>query len=340
MADYYVNASTGNDASSGLTSGNARKHIYAAISLLPSPITGEETIHLEGTVASPEIWNEETSNEIDLSGVTFTGSGNLTITSEWYYDNYKTGADPYTENADPGTLDPEGAKPCKVLATIKTGENPAITVRGIHLQKPAYDATDPGIDLEDGDDFNLVYCRIEGFTFGAVLKSSPPALSGKAANIENCHFTGNGVGLLACRSQVELTGGNLFADCGRFGIRLVDKARATFAPFSDALNTTTISTQTAKKRYAAIQAEFGSEVVLEQTSLYDPDEITRCYLKILDRGAYKGTEYFGVALESGSQLVGAANVFFADPEVSDGADTVPAGQQIVTSGDGSASVIK
>ena len=101
-------------------------------------------------------------------------------------------------------------------------------------------------------------------------------------------------------------------------------------PFSDALNTTTISTSTTKKQYAAIQAELGSDVILEQTGILDPDETTRGFLKILDKSAYRGAEYFGVALESGSQILGAGNVFFADPDVNDGADTLPAGQQIVT----------
>ena len=214
MADYYVNAGSGNDGSSGLTSGNAREHIYAAISLLPSPITGVETIHLEGTVASPEIWNEETDNEIDLSDLTFSGDGQLIITSTWYDDNYKNGADPFNESAEPGTLDIEGDKPCKVLATIKTGDNSVIAIRGIHLQKPDAEHTDSGVDMESGKDFNLIYCRVEGFTFGALLAASPPSLSGEAANIENCYFTGNGVGLLVYRSQVELTGATSLPTAG------------------------------------------------------------------------------------------------------------------------------
>ena len=155
------------------------------------------------------------------------------------------------------------------------------------------------------------------------------------ATFANCYFNQNGWGI-ACvaSSKIGLVGDNTFLNSMQGGVICASDSLVSFQAWDENASrffTTLIKTTAYRHNYVAVKLLSNSSAeIADPIARIDPNMVSIARLKIInDTDDYNLANYYGVALESFSKLIGAKNIIFSDPNINKGDPTVPNNQQIV-----------
>ncbi len=325
MADIYVDSTKADDSGDGLSWANAKKHISAALGILSDPISSSTTIHLKGTVASPQEYVDSTDEQLVIQDLRTTDGATLTIEPEdWSDSNYEDDDDPFNEG---GTWDPTCDKPCAIPPLIVS--RCEITIKGVSIELDSDTDIENGIYVADGGSVSLHYSTVEKFEEGAgvsVVRAN--------ATVANSYLSENKYGVAsAFHSDVMLWGTNYIDNSEKVGVLALSQSgvhfNAWFGNLADC-HTSLIRTSAPRKNYAGIRAIGQSNITIEENILTTVGMLG--HVKILNEHLYNSPEHYGVELDSASLLLGMSRISFRDSTIRDGLeDTIPAERQIVGS---------
>jgi hypothetical protein len=337
---YVAPAPAGSDSNNGETPETPFEHISKALLISAATYYETLTINLAGTLASPNAYAEPIGATLRLAQSILKGRRVVIQPTYWDEAKYARGDDPFGAS---GGWNPAGSKPCSVWNLSINNAN-GLCLRGLAIQTTALpeNAYIPeeigtllelfggmipgvGVGLSDGSGFRAEYCSITGGNYGIT------ADGGSRADLVNCAIleaVEAGI-VLENGSTAILTGDNRFRDCGAVGIEATRRSSVWIRgedsfPFR---NTTRIATTGLRREYAAIR--LASDSVLGTRSDAAREKADTGFLRIVNERDVISPRYHGVELESRSCLLGARDVSFCDPAISDGQPTVPPGQQIV-----------
>ena len=328
--DYYVDSGKPDDTGDGLSWGNAKKHVSAAVGLLSDPISDDVTIHMKGTQASPQSYIDITDQEIELEDLNFAAGGGASLTFQaenWNQSNYEDDEDPYDAA---GNWDPKGTKPC-TLPPFKLTRTKNVTFKGVGFEK-SDDEHECAVLLAEGSGADFHYCAASDCTIGILSHDHSHAW------VYNCHLFENRIGAGANnQSLLNIVGENYFVDNLRIGIMCRQSSTVLVQAWGDdpMKFVTDLRTTTELLKYTAVKIEMNSSFDIQDAHL-DDDDVDVAHVRVINETAYRSKLYHGVMVGSKSLFTGAENISFADPAVNQGKETVPSDLQIVVKDDGTA----
>ena len=336
MADNYRYASTtGNDTTGDGSEGNPWETIGHSVGQIlgaQNPLTDNWFLLLNGTVASPAVFDEEVDDKLDFSAVSEDGGALVIRPQIWEPDNYSHGLDPF-DSSNPGRLDPAASKPT-IVPRCDFGEGQNVVLAGVEIRNLGTAVVSAFLSAakfpEKNDGTGLVFCTIRGEMNAGVDVQSECSMV-----VENCHILYCDYGVRVRGSIVALRGENIIEDAAKIGILGTEMATVSILPttLGGFYATTRIVTTVPREEYDAVRLVSRTQLLLEPPyngeELFDELQNIRGYLQVLDKSGYAAAEYRGVVLETQSMMTGASRVFFSDPDFNSGVDTVPASRQFL-----------
>jgi hypothetical protein len=204
--DYYVDSTKANDSGDGLSWGNAKQHLSAALALIDEELTADVTIHLKSGSSQPAY-----TGDCSLAGIRAAvgSSAKLFIERDVFYlANYNAGGDPFT--APTGTTIPPWVD--VATADFQLDLQLQITFEDCHvvgLRGLAFSPNSSGeaLTLLPPTMVTAQYCRFNGPIIGAVV------MYDALFTAENCYFQGNQLAAFAIYGgKVHLIGDTTIKD--------------------------------------------------------------------------------------------------------------------------------
>ena len=319
---YWVNSTKTDDSGDGLTVGNAKKHISAALGLMTEPVADEIYINLVGTVASPQTY-EETGGALMLDGPLFTGGKMLTIQPEiWNPSNYDGLHDPFATTGS-GTFGPKAIKPCIIPPLLITRMKKAV-FRGVEFAGNV-DQSGFGFKADYGTMAEVHYCSATGCEVGfhAQNYSSLELYNVYAHDNEN-------LGVAAVyNSFVRLLGENYLHDNGMAGLACLMHSTVSIEEWVESFRRyiTEIKTTQDIMKYAGILISRNS--IVDIFDKFGEDPRSAAMVKIIDASAIHSPQYTGVLLSAMSSITGAKYILFPGSSATDSTPSIPAENQFV-----------
>jgi len=321
MADYYVDSTKVDDSGDGLSMGNAKKHISAALGLVANPLTEVTTIHL----MTGDVYTEENGLVSFRNIHPANEEAKLIIQpSNWMEGSYESAANPFG-GAEP--FDITGDKPLSLEICFYFNNCGGIELRGLHFD-PNDDGKEMNVKAAGGNsEIVFKYCSFQCADMGLIV-SGPSMVS-----FEMCFFIGNVYTLTAANgATVALAGDNLFADPMLGALRAIDRASINVNPWQYGKGryyTTTINTTTThKEEFHAILLQDASSLRIPGDPMF-PLDIYHGRVVVNHDGTKLPKNYYGVKLESKSLVSGADNFEFTMKNLKGETVEMPVAQQIM-----------
>jgi hypothetical protein len=356
--DYYLDSINGDDSSGAGTATSPWKtvaRLYAPTPpltpILPVPIVETTTIHLCGT-PDPNPAQPYDYLTLTLSGVQCLNGAQLIwqpyippttgVGFEWFDSYYWQGRYPVASTAVPPPPPPPplnvltSVRPCKFSqgVFIDGGSN-NIVFKGLEIDGGAMPVLQmaAAAGVGGGSSAQFLFCEFNGSQTPTSVGVA--VLDGSAVTVENSFAAGFNTGaLVANGSSLTLNGNNSIIDSGAVGLLAWADGRVmiqTWMVNSGQLPwaTTTIQTSSPRNAYKAVWAS-ASKILIPDLSIAGMQY--RGLLQIIKQDLHGNDEYYGVALEAQSLLLGAKLVMFTNPvalgTTQPAFETVPAAQQI------------
>jgi hypothetical protein len=322
QTDYFVDADKADDSGDGYPAmANAKKHLYAVIALLESPITSNITIHLKADTTDPYV------GDTTIFGLNCVGSARLYIQTEvWNDNNYDSGQyDPFDADNNEGTFDLDGTKHVDIQHLIAVEACNFLELRGLGFTGESGVAI-AGVLVLPGAKVKAKYCRFDDANAKAVG-------AGGQLDLENNYYYENMVAVVSAgQGRVDLLGDNLIEDPLMQGIHAVGRSRVHIAPWllhpKTSYQTEIRTNQPPAKDFVAVSLKMDSLLSVQEPDLY-AWEVNAAKLAIRNLNKTLTKAYRGVVLGSRSMVTGADQIECTTLDANGDTVPIPSGQAIV-----------